>query len=471
MCCTYGFAQNKQNFCLLALSWSPEQKTWSQDSKQTYTHVLGSVASAPCSCVLFWRIQLTSNILPCSTAGLPFEECSARSSASSDSHPLSPTSSMDGPTDSLRARASLNHHTRTHSHQPTPSTHTLPRDSSSGTSHSHRVDSLNDTSRGRASSQGGVSHANDDRGSDRGSERGSDRGGLKGTGPSTSGVDQSLGGALSRNGSRAGAQMQQPGVPTCSAASSKADQVAAATAAAAAALRPSSRGSGRNQSAPSPSVTASQPAASASGKAAPAGNLQHAPSPSHAAASGHQAGPGPHSSIPNGVTPKPSQQQQQQSKQPNARMLNGNAAAFVPASVSGALPSISSSISLASTSSGTLNGHSNHATHASYRNAAAGVTMSSSTALPSTSAMLPLPERGASSQGSLSPRQSASSLLHAQDGPAVSSPGSIISKGMQNGDVPYPVPKIKQSSPAPFISPDAPKVGQGGNTHFQSAKL
>ena len=405
-------------------------------------------------------------MLSCSTAGLPFEECSVRSSASSDSHPLSPTSSMDGPTDSLRARASLNHQTRTHSHQPTPSTHTLPRDSSSGTSHSHRVDAPNDTSRGRASSQGGVSHANDDRGSDRGSERGSDRGGLKGTGPSTSGVDQSPGGALSRNGIRAGAQIQQAGVPTCSAASSKADQVAAATAAAAAALRPSSRGgSGRNPSAPSSSVTASQPAASASGKAAPGGHLQHAPSPSHAAASGHQAGPGPHSSIPNGVTPKPSQQQQ--SKQPNARMLNGNAAAFVPASVSGALPSISSSISLASTSSGTLNGHSNHANHTSYRNAAAGVTMSSSPALPSTSAMLPLPERGASSQGSLSPRQSASSLLHAQDGPAVSSPGPNISKGKQNGDVPYPVPKIKQSSPAPFISPDAPKVGHGGNTQFQ----
>lgn len=403
----------------------------------------------------------------CSTAGLPFEECSVRSSASSDSHPLSPTSSMDGPTDSLRPRASLNHQPRTHSHQPTPSAHTLPRDSSSSTSHSHRVDALNDTSRGRASSQGGVSHANDDRGSDRGSERGSDRGGLKGVGPSSSGVDPSLGSSISRNGgSRGGAQMQQPGVPTCSAASSKADQVAAATAAAAAALRPSSRGNGRNQSAPSSSVTASQPAASASGKAAPGGHLQHAPSPSHAAASGHQAGPGPHSIIPNGVTSKPSKQQQQQqqhqSKQPNARMLNGNAAAFVPASVSGALPSISSSISLASTSSGTLNSHSNHANHTSYRNAAAGVTMSSSTALPSTSAMLPLPDRGASSQGSLSPRQSASSLLHAPDGPAANSPGSNISKGMQNGDVPYPVPKIKQSSPAPFISPDAPKVGHGG---------
>ena len=429
--------------------------------------------SALCSCALEWQLQLTGDTLCCSTAGLPFEECSARSSASSDSHPLSPTSSMDGPTDPLRTRGTLNHQTRTQPHQPTPSAHTLSRDSSSSTSHSHRTDTLNEHSRGlsergRASSQGGFSHANDDRGSDRGSERGSDRGGLKGVGPSGSGGDQSLGGSLSRNGSRAGAQLQQPGASIGAAGSSKADQVAAATAAAAAALRPASRGNGRNPSATSPSATASQPAATVSGKGIAVGHLQHAPGPSQAAP-GHHAGPGPHSSMPNGVTQKLSQQQQHQhqSKQSNARMLNGNAAAFVPASASGALPSISSSMSVASTSSGTLNGHPNHVNHISYRNAAAGVSMSASMAPPSTSGTLPLPERGASSQGSLSPRQSTSSLLHASEGPAASSPGPNISKGMQNGDVAYPVSKMKQSSPAPFISPDAPKVGCSAALNLQ----
>ena len=410
---------------------------------------------------------VTSEMLCCSTiVGLPFEECSARSSASSDSHPLSPTSSMDGPTDSLRFRATLNQQPRTQAHQPTPTAHTLSRDTSSGASHSHRTDTLNDNSRGlseqgRASSQGGFSHANDDRGSDRGSERGSDRGGLKGVGPSSSGGDQSLGGSLSRNGSRAGAHLQQPGASIGGAASSKADQVAAATAAAAAALRPANRGNGRNPSAPSPSVIASQPAATVSGKGIAVGHLQHASGLSHAS-SGHQAGSGLHSSTPNGVTQKPSQQQQQQqqhqSKQANVRMLNGNAAAFVPASASGASPSISSSMSLASTSSGTLNGHPNHVNHTSYRNAAAGGGMPASIALPSTSGPLPLPERGASSQGSLSPKQSTSSSIHALEGLAANSPGLNISKGMQNGDVAYPVPQIKQSSPAPFISPDAPKV-------------
>lgn len=403
-----------------------------------------------------------------STAGVPFEDCSARSTASSDSHPLSPTSSMDGPPDTLRPRATLSHHPHTHPHQPLHNAHTLSRDSSSGTSHSQRTDPLNDTGRGvsergRTTSQGGYSHANDDRGSDRGSERGSDRGGPKGTGLSSSGMDHSLGGLHSRSGSRTGPQLQPTGTVTDGVPSSKADQVAAATAAAAAALRPSNRGNGRNPSAPSPSATAGHAAAAtASGKGTPAGHLQQAPAHSHAA-SGHHVGPGQQSSLPNGAMSKSSQQQQHQAKQAHARMLNGNAAAFVPASVAGALPSISSSMSLASTSSGTLNGHATHVSHTSYRNAAAGVSTSNSLAPPSTSAPQPLPERGASSQGSLSPRQSVSSLLHASEGAAPSSPGPSISKGMPNGDAGYRVPKAKQSSPAPFISPDAPKTqGQGG---------
>ncbi|KAL3132326.1 hypothetical protein ABBQ32_008904 [Trebouxia sp. C0010 RCD-2024] len=399
-----------------------------------------------------------------SNAGLHLEECSARSTASSDSHPLSPTSSMDGPQDTLRPRATLNHQPHTHPHQPPHhNAHTLSRDGSSGTSHSHRTDSLNDpgrglSERGRATSQGGYSHANDDRGSDRGSERGSDRGGPKATGHSSSGVDQSLGSSHSRSGSRTGPQLQQTAAATDGTTSSKADQVAAATAAAAAALRPSSRGSSRNPSASSSSAAPVHSAGTVQGKGAPAGHLQHAPGHSHAA-SGHHAGPGPHSSLPNGVASKPSQQQQHQAKQAHARMLNGNAAAFVPASVSGALPSISSSMSLASTSSGTLNGQATHASHTSYRNAAAGVGTAAAIAPPSTSAPQPLPERGASSQGSLSPRQSVSSLLHAPEGAAPSSP----CPHMPNGDAGYRVPKAKQSSPAPFISPDAPKTqGQGG---------
>ncbi|KAL0034960.1 hypothetical protein WJX79_002641 [Trebouxia sp. C0005] len=120
-----------------------------------------------------------------STVGLPFEESSARSSASSDSHPLSPTSSMDTPTDpSLHPYHNPlqpHHRPQNHSlHHPAHSAHahTLSRDNSSGTSHSQRTDGVSENGgekagleRATASTHESSSHVTDDRGSDRGSDR------------------------------------------------------------------------------------------------------------------------------------------------------------------------------------------------------------------------------------------------------------------------------------------------------------
>ena len=426
-------------------------------------------------CTSVWIVNLSSTssmcaaphslintpMLSCSTVGLPFEESSAKSSASSDSHPLSPSSSMDAATDPFHPHT-LHPNTRAQSHHPNHTTqpHALSRDGSSGTSHSQRTDTLTEngrgfSERGRTSSQGGHSHVNDDRGSDRGSERGSDRGGPKATGPSSSGADQNQAGVPSRSGSRTGPQVQQNMHACGGAASSKAEQVAAATAAAAAAMRPSHRGSSRNLPASS-SANAGSPASTASGKGTPVAN-HTAPAQSQAG-TGHLAGPVPNASIPNGLMSKPSQQQQHQSKQANARMLNGNAAAFVPASVSGAMPSISSSMSLTSTGSGALNGHASHTNHTSYRNAAAGVSSAASVLPSSTTSAMSHGDRGASCQGSLSPRQSVSSGLHVSEVAAPSSPPPGKGKGRQNSSAGYSEPKAKQPSPAPFISPDAPKV-------------
>ena len=399
------------------------------------------------------RIATTLDIavLSCSTPGLPFEESSARSSISSDSHPLSPTSSIDTATEPL--------HPHNHTHHPQLQSHhsahvkqasLLSRDSSDTTSHSQRTDTATENGRsscddGRPSSQHGQSHANDDKGSDRGSERGSDRGGLKASG---SGAEQISGGMHSRTGSRSGIQLPQLVHPS-GVASSKADQVAAATAAAAAALRPSNRSNSRNPAAASSSANAAPSGGPALSKGSTgAGHAHNTTEHAH-------AGPGSHGTIPNGVTTK-SHQQQQQSKHVSARVLNGNAAAFVPASISGAMPSISSSMSLTSAGSGALNGHAPHINHTSYRNAAAGVSTAASALNPSTSGGVPSVERGASSQGSLSPRQSVSSCLHAAEGAAPSSPPPRKVKDMQNGSVEYSGPK--RSSPTPFISPDAPKV-------------
>ena len=375
---------------------------------------------------------------------------------------------MDTTTDPFQPHA-LHPNSRAQSHHhPTHTTqaHTLSRDGSSGTSHSQRTDTLTEngrgfSERGRTSSQGGHSHVNDDRGSDRGSERGSDRGGSKATGPSGSNGDQNQAGVPFRAGGRAAPQVQQTMHASGAAASSKAEQVAAATAAAAAAMRPSHRGSSRNAAASS-SANAGSPATTASGKGTPvAGHPQNAPGQSQAG-TGHQGGPSLNASIPNGVMSKSNQQQQQhQSKQANARMLNGNAAAFVPASVSGAMPSISSSMSLTSTGSGALNGHASHANHTSYRNAAAGVSTAASVLPSSTSSALSQGERGPSCQGSLSPRQSVSSGLHVTEAAAPSSPPHGKGKSMQSSRAGYSGSKAKQPSPspAPFISPDAPKVG------------
>ncbi len=329
--------------------------------------------------VVFWyRCQPVFEmcVVWCSNVGLPFEESSARSSASSDSHPLSPTSSMDAPTDStVRPHHNpLNPHHRPqpypphHSAHPTQS-HSLSRDSSGSAGHSQRTDTLSENGdRGRTNTLGVHAHVSDDRGSDRGSDRNGPSGGLRATG--VVGGSGGVQGAQHKPGSRASTQPQQT-----SAAPGIADSVAAATAAAAAALRPVKHGNGRTQGS---SMAASTGGA---GKGSAPGHPQTAP--------GHpQPASGSHASLPNGVSAK-SSQQQQQSKQAHARTLNGNAAAFVPASVSGGMPSISSSLSLTSTGSGTLNGHAAHANHTSYRNAAAGVSTSATLAPPSTSMALP----------------------------------------------------------------------------------
>ncbi|KAA6428269.1 MAG: hypothetical protein FRX49_01865 [Trebouxia sp. A1-2] len=339
-----------------------------------------------------------------STVGLPFEESSARSSASSDSHPLSPTSSMDTPTDpSLHPYHNPlqpHHRPQNHSlHHPAHSAHahTLSRDNSSGTSHSQRTDGVSENGgekagleRATASTHESSSHVTDDRGSDRGSDRHAGTAGLKATGVvGSSGVDQRHSQAL-------------PGRP-------------------------------------------------------------HTTS-------------GPHAGMSNGVSAKPGQQQQQQqqsAKQANARTLNGNAAAFVPASISGGMPSISSSLSLTSIGSGTLNGHSGHASHTSYRNAAAGVSTPASAALATTSMTLPLgADKGSSSQGSLSPRQSVSSGLHMSEGAAPSSPGLAVSRCMQNGDGIYSSrgQQPQQSHTVPFTSPDGSK-SQGHGPMADSSGL
>ncbi len=343
---------------------------------------------------------------------------------------------MDTPTDpSLHPYHNpLNPHHRPQSHSlhhsaHSAQAHTLSRDNSSGTSHSQRTDGVSENGgekagleRATASTHESSSHVTDDRGSD----RGSDRHALKATGVvGSSGIDQSHQSSVqSKIGGRSGTgpQPQQPSaaLPNAASASGKPDSLSAATAAAAAALRPVKHGNGRSQS----SSIATGP-----GKGLVAGHSQALPGHPHTTS-------GPHAGMSNGVSAKPSQQQQQQSaKQANARTLNGNAAAFVPASVSGGLPSISSSLSLTSTGSGTLNGHSGHASHTSYRNAAAGVSTPASAALATTSMALPSgADKGSSSQGSLSPRQSVSSGLHMSEGAAPSSPGPPVSRGMQNGD-------------------------------------
>jgi len=374
---------------------------------------------------------------------------------------------MDTPTDpSLHPYHNpLNPHHRPQSHSfhhPAHSAqaHTLSRDNSSGTSHSQRTDGVSENggekvALERASTHESSSHAPDDRGSDRGSDRHAGTAGLKATGVvGSSGIDQSHQSSVqSKIGGRSGTgpQPQQPSAapPSGASASGKPDSLSAATAAAAAALRPVKHGNGRTQS----SSIATGP-----GKGLIAGHSQALPGHPHTT-SGPQAG------MSNGVSAKPSQQQQQQqqqsAKQANARTLNGNAAAFVPASISGGMPSISSSLSLTSTGSGTLNGHSGHASHTSYRNAAAGVSAPASAALATTSMALPSgADKGSSSQGSLSPRQSVSSGLHMSEGAAPSSPGPAVSRGMQNGDGIYSSRRQQpqQSHTVPFTSPDGSKV-------------
>ncbi|DBA98109.1 hypothetical protein WJX77_011749 [Trebouxia sp. C0004] len=441
----------------LGCQQTPQQQLPQQQQLQQKQHRDGSVAS-------------TSR----STVGLPFEESSARSSASSDSHPLSPTSSMDTPTDpSLHLchnPLNPNHRPQSHSlHHPAHSVqaHTLSRDSSSGTSHSQRTDRLCEKGGEKAglepaSTHESSSHVTDDRGSGTGPERHAGTAGLKaGSVVGTCGTDQSHQSCVqSKTGGRPGTgpQPQQPSPPPPNAASAsgKPDSLSAATAAAAAALRPVKHGNGRSQS----SSIATGP-----GKGLVAGHSQ--------ALLGHpHTTSGPHAGMPNGVSTKPSQQQQQQSaKQANARTLNGNAAAFVPASVSGGMPSISSSLSLTSPGSGTLNGHSGHASHTSYRNAAAGMSTPASSALATTSMALPSgADKGSSSQGSLSPRQSISSGLHMTEAAAPCSPGPV-SRGMQNGDGIYPSRgHPQQSHTMPFTSPDGSK-GPGHGPMADSSGL
>ncbi len=373
---------------------------------------------------------------------------------------------MDTPTDpSLHPYHNpLNPHHRPQSHSlhhPAHSAHahTLSRDNSSGTSHSQRTDGLSENGgekagleRATASTHESSSHVTDDRGSDRGPDRHAGAAGLKATGVvGSSGIDQSHQSSVqSKTGGRSGTgpQPQQPSAapPNAASAPGKPDSLSAATAAAAAALRPVKHGNGRSQS----SSTAIGP-----GKGLVAGHSQALPGHPHTTS-------GTHAGMSNGISTKPSQQQQQQSaKQANARTLNGNAAAFVPASVSGGMPSISSSLSLTSTGSGTLNGHSGHASHTSYRNAAAGVSTPASAALATTSMALPSgADKGSSSQGSLSPRQSVSSGLHMSEGAAPSSPGPAVSRGMQNEDGIYPSrgQQPQQSHTVPFTSPDGSKV-------------
>ena len=281
----------------------------------------------------------------------------------------------------------------------------------------------------------------------------------------SSGVDQGLGSAAPRPANRAGVQPQHSALQPANApsASGKADPVAAATAAAAAALRPSKQGNGRSQG----GGTTSFMQHAGSGKGLTAGHPQatssHSPTVSghpHAASGHPNTTTGSHGSLSNGIAVKASQQQQQQSKQANARTLNGNAAAFVPASVSGGMPSISSSLSLTSTGSETLNGHSGQSNHTSYRNAAAGVSTPASLLPPTTSMALSAGDKGGSSQESLSPRHSMTTGMHVAEAP--SSPAPAVSKTMQNGDANYSLPRGKQSQQqshqVPFTSPDAPKV-------------
>lgn len=212
-------------------------------------------------------------------------------------------------------------------------------------------------------------------------------------------------------------QQLQPAQPAGAVHNSEA--VAAATAAAAAALRPSNRG---NTGRPG---QISQPM-----HAKP----QHVvPSTSHAA-------------IPNGIPGKA-----QQLKGSAGRGLNGNAPSFIPASVA-VLPSISSTGSgLSSGGSGMINGH---ASHISYRNAAAGVPASA--AMPASTSMGDR-ERGPSSQGSMSPRQSVSSMLHDAELSTPTSP-AVTSKGLANGEKPYVQPKAQQSTSFRLASPESAKV-------------
>lgn len=226
-------------------------------------------------------------------------------------------------------------------------------------------------------------------------------------------------GAAQSRGAGRGQQNHQPVQPAGPLNNSEA--VAAATAAAAAALRPSNRGNAGRPSQANQSLPV---------------KAQHTiPAASH-------------TTLTNGVPGKA----QQLKASAAGRGLNGNAPSFIPASVA-AIPSVSSIGSgLATAGSGLANGHSSHI---SYRNAAAGVSVSA--AMPISSASLGDKERGASSQGSMSPRQSVSSMLHE---PEVSTPTSpaVTAKGLANGENSYVQSKPQHTTSFRLASPEGAKV-------------
>lgn len=213
------------------------------------------------------------------------------------------------------------------------------------------------------------------------------------------------------------AQQQQHSSTLNAAGHNNSEAVAAATAAAAAALRPSNRGN--------------------TGRAGPAIPGLHA-KPQHGIPAAS------HTLLANGVPGKA-----QQLKNSAGRGLNGNAPSFIPASVA-ALPSVSSSgANLASLGSGPVNGHTSHI---SYRNAAAGVAVSAAMPVSSTNM-----DRGPSSQGSMSPRQSVSSMLHEPEASTPTSP-AVTSKSLANGDKPYAQSKAQHSTSFRLASPQGIKV-------------
>lgn len=304
------------------------------------------------------------------------EESSARSTASSESQPLSPTTSSVEPfTDAL---ANGSHHRNLH----------LPPDSSTS-SHTQRSDASADT----------LNKPAPDKARDTLDHRSLSRdAGV--TGPSATDPQSRVPGR--------GQSTRQPTQPGSSDYSTEA--VIAANAAAAAALRP--RGS------------AGRPNAATS----------HHSSQTKAQ---HGIAAGSHAVMSNGIAGKA-----QPLKGPSVRGLNGNAPSFIPASVVG-LPTSSSASSLAPGSGGSLNGHTNHV---SYRNAAAGVSAPTA----------PLVDRGPSSQGSMSPRQSVSSLLHEPEPSTPTSP-AVTGNNLPNGDTSYAHVK-GQSSNFRLTSPEGVKV-------------